>query len=90
MTLLKKFALLAVLAMLPVMLNACAHPAPALPPAGDFCPNSHRITVAPAPAPGVNDPGNQLDTDETVTQVLEHNAVVDRLCPLTPDPKPAK
>lgn len=52
----------------------------------DFCPNSRIITVAVAPAPGVDDPGNRLDSDETAGQVLEHNAVRRRLCPESPAP----
>jgi len=47
----------------------------------DFCLNAKRLTAEPAPAPGVDDPGNQFDTDETFVQVIEHNNVVDRLCP---------
>lgn len=50
--------------------------------ASDFCLAAQRISAEPAPAAGADDPGNRFDTDETFNQVLEHNAVVDRLCPL--------
>jgi hypothetical protein len=32
-----------------------------------------------AVAPG-DDPGNQFDTDETVKDLIEHNAVLRKLC----------
>lgn len=47
----------------------------------DFCLASKRISAEPAPAAGMDDPGNRYDTEETFGQVLEHNEVVDRLCP---------
>ena len=46
----------------------------------DFCLAGKRISAEPAPAAGMDDPGNRFDTDETFGQVLEHNAVMDRLC----------
>lgn len=49
--------------------------------ASDFCLASQRISAEPAPAAQTNDPGNRFDTDETLFQVLEHNEVLDRLCP---------
>lgn len=52
----------------------------------DFCLNDRPITIDPAPAPGADDPGNRFDSDETVNQVLEHNAVHRRLCPPAKDP----
>lgn len=39
-----------------------------------------RISAEPAPTAGMDDPGNRFDTDETFTQVLEANAVHERLC----------
>lgn len=47
----------------------------------DFCLNDRALTAEPAPSPGVDDPGNRFDTDETFKQVLTHNAVHERLCP---------
>ncbi|NLR72863.1 hypothetical protein HGI47_18465 [Novosphingobium sp. ERN07] len=47
----------------------------------DFCLNDRRISIEPAPAAGTTDPGNQWDTEQTVAEALEHNAVHDRLCP---------
>jgi hypothetical protein len=38
------------------------------------------VKFSVAPASGVDDPGNQLDTDETVKDLIEHNAVLRRLC----------
>lgn len=46
----------------------------------DFCLNAKRISAEPAPEPEADDPGNRYDTDQTFGEVLEHNAVVDRLC----------
>jgi hypothetical protein len=46
----------------------------------DFCLVDQRLTVEVAPGPGVDDPTNQFDTDETVRQALAHNEVHDRLC----------
>lgn len=47
----------------------------------DFCLNDRRISIAPAPVAGADDPGNAFDSEQTVSEVLEHNAVTDRLCP---------
>lgn len=41
---------------------------------------AQRISAEPAPAPGIDDPGNRFDTEQTFAEVLEHNAAVDRLC----------
>lgn len=38
------------------------------------------VRFQPAPAAGADDPGNQFDTDETVKDLIEHNAVFRRLC----------
>lgn len=75
----RKFARPALLVIALATTSACAQPEPPR-TVSDFCPNSRRITIEPAPAAGADDPGNRWDTDETVGQVLEHNAVLDRLC----------
>lgn len=64
-----------------VMTSACGQPERPK-TVSDFCLNDRAITVAPAAAAGQDDPGNRFDSDETVNQVLEHNAVFDRLCPV--------
>ena len=38
------------------------------------------VRFQPAPTPGADDPSNQFDTDETVADLIEHNAVFRRLC----------
>lgn len=61
------------------MTSACARHEPPR-TVSDFCLASQRISAEPAPAIGVDDPGNRFDTDDTFFQVLAHNAVMDRLC----------
>ena len=46
----------------------------------DFCLDARPISVNVAPGAGVDDPGNQWDSDETVGEVLASNAVYERLC----------
>lgn len=70
----------ATIAALLAMSSACARPERPR-TVSDFCLSAQRITAEPAPSIGADDPGNRFDTDETLFQVLEHNAVVDRLCP---------
>lgn len=70
----------ATLAIALVMTSACG-PRERLKTVSDFCLNSRILTVEPAPAPGVDDPGNRFDTDETANAVLEQNAVTRSLCP---------
>jgi hypothetical protein len=72
------------------MTSACGQREP-LKTASDFCLAAQRITAEPAPSAQVDDPGNRFDTDDTLFQVLEHNQVLDRLCPRfarTPLPTP--
>jgi hypothetical protein len=76
-----KFAMIGVLL---VMISACGQPVRPR-TVSDFCQASQRITAEPAPAIGADDPSNRFDTDDTLFQVLEHNAVVDRLCPAPAD-----
>lgn len=71
-----KFAILAVLL---AMSSACVRPAPPR-TVSDFCLNDRAITIEVAPEPNADDPGNRWDSDATVDQILEHNAVRDRLC----------
>lgn len=73
----KKFALLAIALS---MTSACAQHE-TLRSVSDFCLNDRRISIAPAPEAGADDPGNAFDSEQTVGEVLEHNAVTDRLCP---------
>ncbi|WP_165913367.1 hypothetical protein [Novosphingobium sp. ST904] len=61
------------------MTSACGQPEPPR-TASDFCLVSKRLTAEPAPAAGQDDPGNRFDTDETLSEVIEHNQVYDRLC----------
>ena len=63
--------------------SACAQPE-TLRTVSDFCLNDRRISIAPAPSPAADDPGNAFDSDQTINEVLEHNAVTDRLCPIAP------
>ena len=46
----------------------------------DFCLNDRPVKFSIAPDPGKDDPGNQFDTEETVKDLIEHNAVHSRLC----------
>jgi hypothetical protein len=46
----------------------------------DFCLNDREVKYSVAAEPVQDDPGNQLDTDETVKDLIEHNAVWRRLC----------
>lgn len=71
----------ATIAALLAMGSACGQPARPK-TVSDFCLSTQRISAEPAPAIGADDPGNRFDTDDTLFQVLEHNAVVDRLCPV--------
>lgn len=62
------------------MTNACGQPERPR-TVSDFCLIDKRVSVEPAPVAGVDDPGNQWDSDATLAEVLEHNEVHDRLCP---------
>lgn len=61
------------------MTSACGQPERPR-TASDFCLNDRRISAEPNPVPGSDDPGNLFDTDQTLAEILEHNAVHDRLC----------
>jgi len=72
-----KFVMIAVLLAL---ISACGQPERPK-TVSDFCLAAARISAEPAPRIDADDPGNRFDTDDTLFQVLEHNAVIDRLCP---------
>ena len=73
----KRYAiLLAALAMT----SACGQPERPR-TVSDYCLVDRKLTIEPAPAAGADDPGNGWDSDQTVNDVLEHNAVHQRLCP---------
>lgn len=72
----KKLLLAAVLSF---TVSACGVPAPPR-TVSDICLIDQRLSVAPAATNGVDDPGNKLDTDETVVGVLKHNAKLDEVC----------
>lgn len=46
----------------------------------DLCLNDREVKYSVAATPGQDDLGNQYDTDETVKDLIEHNAVLRRLC----------
>ncbi len=73
----------ATLAILLATSSACARHAPPR-TVSDLCLTAQRISAEPAPSAGADDPGNHYDTDETLFQILEHNEVLDRLCPARP------
>ena len=66
------------------MISACGQPEPLQTVSDTTCLAMKRISAEPAPAPGVDDPGNQFDTDQTFGEILAHNAAFDRLCPPLP------
>lgn len=69
----------AIPAIVLLMTSACGQPdAPRT--VSDFCLNDRAIKFDPAPAAGADDPGNTYDTDQTVLDLIEHNAVFHRLC----------
>lgn len=78
----KKPAVLSMLALaLSFMLCACGQREPLQIAPDTLCLNDRRISAEPAPAAGVDDPRNQWDSDLTFAEILQHNAVFDRLCP---------
>lgn len=67
-----------IMAML-ALTSACGQPErPRI--ASDFCLAGKRLSGDPAPASGADDLGNQWDTEQTFLEILEHNAVWDKLC----------
>lgn len=73
---LKTFALAAVLSF---TLTACGQPETPR-TVSDFCLNGKIISLSVAPGKDADDPGNQYDTDETVEEVLAHNAALVAAC----------
>jgi hypothetical protein len=59
--------------------SACGQPEPPR-TVSDFCLAAKRLSAEPAPIAGMDDPGNLFDTEQTFAEVIEHNAVWDRLC----------
>lgn len=68
-----------ILALALCMLSACGQPEPPR-TASDTCLTMKVVRFNPAPAAGVDDPGNLFDTDETVKDLAEQNAALRRLC----------
>lgn len=60
------------------MTSACGQPETPR-TVSDFCLNDREVKFSVAPGAG-DDAGNQYDTDETVKDLIEHNAVLRRLC----------
>jgi hypothetical protein len=61
------------------MTSACSpHATPRT--VSDLCLNDREVKFSVAPSSGVDDPGNKFDTEETVADLLAHNAVLRRLC----------
>ena len=77
----KKLSSLGLLVIACAMTSACGQPEP-LRIASDGCLTFKRISAEPAPAAGMDDPGNVFDTDQTFGEVLSHNAAYDALCPV--------
>lgn len=77
----RKFGLLALSAIVLASTSACGQREPLRSVTDTYCINDRVVTFEPAPTSGMDDPGNQHDTDETVNALLEHNAVHRRLCP---------
>ena len=61
------------------MTSACARPE-IVRTVSDFCLNDREVKFSVAPAPKADDPLNQYDSDDTVRDLIEHNAVRRRLC----------
>ena len=70
----------AILAIALLMTSACGQPERPR-TASDSCLIFRRISIEPAPAAGADDAGNKWDSDQTVFEVLQHNAAYDVACP---------
>lgn len=46
-----------------------------------WCQGDRPVRYNPAPEAGIADPGNRYDSDETVTELQEHNARYRAACP---------
>lgn len=75
----KRAPMFAILAPALLMTSACGQ-RETLRTVSDLCLNDREVKYSVAATPGEDDPGNQFDTDETVKDLIEHNAVLRRLC----------
>jgi len=88
------FAVLAI-AMLAVTSSACSTTGERLPASdtapsrrnSSWCQGDRPIGYASADRPGQHDPGNELDSDETVRAIQEHNARLRAACAETAHPE---
>ena len=75
---------LAAILIMPAIMSACgepARPATASDTAKtDLCLIDKAISFDPAPAAGTADPDNRFDTDQTVDEILMHNARLHGVC----------
>lgn len=75
----KRALLLTILAPALLMTSACGQrETPRT--VSDLCLNDREVKYDVAPALDADDPGNKFDTDATVKDLIEHNAVLRRLC----------
>lgn len=75
----KHAPLLAILALALLTTSACGQrETPRT--VSDTCLTMQVVRYDPAPAPGIDDPGNQYDTDQTVKDLIAQNAAWRRLC----------
>ena len=88
MTLNKSFALVGS-AVLLATLSACATAGTELPASditqnrdnSSWCQGAREIRYENAPAAGIDDPGNQFDTDDTVAEIQASNVRLRAACP---------
>lgn len=71
--------LLAIPVLVSLTMSACGQPEP-LRTVSDTCLTMKLVRFNPAPAAGVDDPGNTFDTDETVADLIEQNAAWRTIC----------
>ncbi len=80
-----KYVKLLPLVIVPFMMSACGQPErPRV--VSDFCLLDKTISADPSPRSGADDPGNTFDTDQTVAEVIAHNAVHRSTCTTPPAP----
>lgn len=75
----KRVPLPAILALALLTTSACGRHEPPR-TVSDTCLTMQAVRFDPAPAPGIDDPGNQYDTDQTVKDLIAQNAAWRRLC----------
>jgi len=76
----KKSMRLALPVTLLATISACGQPE-TLRTVDSYCLNARRISMSAPPTATADDPGNAWDTAATILEILESNAVFDRLCP---------